>query len=392
MKHEESIYITDYVPKSELVTEEHLIPVAKFPVIDIHSHFGSLVMGSNYADMYNTGEAVSRLKQYGFRKTVNLDGFFGAELDNMLRKIHPYEDFILTFGAVDVTRFDETGFEAYVYKTLQESKQKGIKGLKFWKNISLVLKDKAGKYIRIDDKRLKVIWDTAAELQLPVLIHIADPIAFFKPIDRFNERYEELLEHPDWSFCSPDIYSFEHLMEMQENLLKPVLPEELIEIVQKLIFEMEEDRRIRLRLDSLEEELKSRLIPADSELIKSTDEKSDEKLEITGENREHVKSVIKKAQDYILNNFAKLDISLILIAEYVYLNPAYFSKLYKKATGESYVDYITRLRIKEAKRLLKESNIKIGDIGTRVGYPNTQYFCTLFKRIVGLSPVEYRET
>jgi two-component system, response regulator YesN len=175
-------------------------------------------------------------------------------------------------------------------------------------------------------------------------------------------------------------------------ILKPVLPEELVEIVQKLIFEMEEDRRIRLRLDSLEEELKSRLIPADSEFIKIADEKSDEKLDITGENREHVKSVIKKAQDYILNNFAKLDISLILIAEYVYLNPAYFSKLYKKATGESYVDYITRLRIKEAKRLLKESNIKIGDIGARVGYPNTQYFCTLFKRIVGLSPVEYRET
>jgi predicted TIM-barrel fold metal-dependent hydrolase len=219
MNHEEPIYITDYVPKSELVTEEHLIPAAKFPVIDIHSHFGSLVMGSNYADMYNTGEAVSRLKQYGIRKTVNLDGFFGAELDNMLRKIHPYEDFILTFGAVDVTRFDETGFEAYVYKTLQESKQKGIKGLKFWKNISLVLKDKTGKYIPIDDKRLKVIWDTAAELQLPVLIHIADPIAFFRPIDRFNERYEELLEHPDWSFCSPDLYSFKHLMEMQENLL-----------------------------------------------------------------------------------------------------------------------------------------------------------------------------
>lgn len=174
-------------------------------------------------------------------------------------------------------------------------------------------------------------------------------------------------------------------------ILKPVLPEELVEIVQKLIFEMEEDRRIKLKLDSLEEELKSRLIPADSEFIKSIDEKSDDRLDIAGENREHVKSVIKKAQDYILNNFSKPDISLILIAEYVYLNPAYFSKLYKKATGESYVDYITRLRIKEAKRYLKESNLRIGDVGAKVGYPNTQYFCTLFKRIVGLSPAEYRE-
>ena len=52
-----------------------------------------------------------------------------------------------------------------------------------------------------------------------MLFHIADPVAFFRPIDRFNERYEELGAHPDWSFCSPELYSFEQLMDMQENLI-----------------------------------------------------------------------------------------------------------------------------------------------------------------------------
>lgn len=219
MNQEKSIYLTDYVPESELVTEEHLISVPKFPVFDIHTHLGTLIMGNDYADKYDTGEFVLRMKNYGIKHIVNLDGFWGTELDNMLAKIHPYEDFVTTFGSVDVARFEETGFETYVYKTLQDSKEKGIKGLKFTKMISLAIRGKNGKYIRTDDKRLKVIWQTAAELELPILIHIADPLAFFKPIDRFNERYEELQEHPDWSFCSPELYSFEQLMEMQENLL-----------------------------------------------------------------------------------------------------------------------------------------------------------------------------
>lgn len=213
------LYIEEYTPVSELVVEQHIINYPRFPIFDAHAHFGSLVLGENYESLYDTAEVVSRLKELGIKKIINLDGWWGDKLDRMLRKIHPYEDFIKTFGCVDPTRLDEPGFEDYVRRTLKESVEKGIKGLKFWKNISLVLKDKKGKYIPIDDGRLKVIWQTAAELKLPVLIHIADPVAFFKPIDNFNERYEELGEHPDWSFHGPQYYSFSQLMTMQENLI-----------------------------------------------------------------------------------------------------------------------------------------------------------------------------
>ena len=54
---------------------------------------------------------------------------------------------------------------------------------------------------------------------MPVLAHIADPVAFFKPVNGRNERYEELLHHPDWSYAKEGLYTFEELMEMQENLL-----------------------------------------------------------------------------------------------------------------------------------------------------------------------------
>lgn len=109
------------------------------------------------------------------------------------------------------------------------------------------------------------------------------------------------------------------------------------------------------------------------------------------ERKNNVKSVIKKAQDYIMQNYPNPDISLNSIAKYVYLNPTYFSKLYKKETGESYIEFITNVRMEEAKRLIRESNAKIADIGCAVGYQNAQYFCTLFKKMTGVSPAEYRE-
>lgn len=213
------IFLSEYMPKSELVTEENIVLMSKFPAIDIHTHFGSLLLGESYENLYDTGEVVEKFKRLGIRKIVNLDGWWGKELDRMLQKTHPYNDFIITFGTLDISKLDDSDFDSYVRTTLQESKEKGMKGLKFWKNISLMMKDKKGNYIPIDDKRLQIIWETAADLDLPILIHIADPVAFFHPIDRFNERYEELHKKPDWSFCKPGLFSFEELMEMQENLI-----------------------------------------------------------------------------------------------------------------------------------------------------------------------------
>lgn len=214
------LLLSEYMPQSELVLEEHHISKPRFDVIDVHTHFGLIGFDGDYSNEYDTMKSVEELKKYGVKKVVNLDGMWGEELDKMLKKTEPCVDFFITFGTVDAARLDDKDFEAYVRNTLRESKEKGIKGLKFLKDVSLLLKDSKGKYIPIDDQRLKVIWETAAELGLPVLIHIADPVAFFKPIDRFNERYDELQHRPEWSFYKPGMFTFEQLMEMQENLLK----------------------------------------------------------------------------------------------------------------------------------------------------------------------------
>jgi len=67
----------------------------------------------------------------------------------------------------------------------------------------LTIKDKSGKLVPVDDPRIDPLWAKCAELGIPVEIHVSDPNAFFTPIDPFNERYDELAAHPDWSFYGP---------------------------------------------------------------------------------------------------------------------------------------------------------------------------------------------
>jgi len=225
------LYLSEYHPISELVVESHEVLEPKFPIIDVHGHFGAL-----YSDLWLNGnkkrpgldETVAMLKSRGIKRMVNLDGFWdgfmGITRDDVLKCLKPYEDFFINFVSVNTFIAHEDGFDSYVRGHLETSREKGFKGIKLFKNVSLSVPDENGRLvpgrnIAIDDPRLNVIWDTAAKLDMPVLIHIADPVAFFKPVDRFNERYEELLANPDWQFGKPGLYTFMELMEMQENLL-----------------------------------------------------------------------------------------------------------------------------------------------------------------------------
>ena len=81
------------------------------------------------------------------------------------------------------------------------------------------MRDHNDALVPVDDKRLDMIWATAAELDIPVLAHVADPVAFFKALDAQNERWEELHAHPDWHFPSPPYPSFMAIMEQFERLV-----------------------------------------------------------------------------------------------------------------------------------------------------------------------------
>ena len=113
--------------------------------------------------------------------------------------------------------------------------------------------------------------------------------------------------------------------------------------------------------------------------------------ELDASREEGIKGIVAQIQQLITEKYADADLSLSMLAEKVFVSTAYLSKLYKKETGETYVEYLTFVRMREAKKLLRTTNLKSAEIGIRVGYPNAQYFSVLFKKTCGMSPIEYRE-
>jgi hypothetical protein len=98
----------------------------------------------------------------------------------------------------------------------------GARGLKVLKTLGLFLRENitTGPLVKIDDKRFDPMWEAAGANRMPIAIHTSDPEAFFLPIDRFNERWEELHAHPDWSFHGKDFPSNRELQEARRNVMR----------------------------------------------------------------------------------------------------------------------------------------------------------------------------
>ncbi|WMJ87212.1 response regulator transcription factor [Anaerocolumna sp. MB42-C2] len=105
---------------------------------------------------------------------------------------------------------------------------------------------------------------------------------------------------------------------------------------------------------------------------------------------ENSNSMIKKAQDYILQNFKK-DISLDDISRELDISPYYFSKIFKDHTGTNFIEYLTNVRIEKAKILLQDNERSMKEICGEVGYSDPNYFSRIFKKYTGKTPTEYKE-
>jgi predicted TIM-barrel fold metal-dependent hydrolase len=89
------------------------------------------------------------------------------------------------------------------------------------KTLGLYLREQitTGPLVAIDDRRFDPMWEACAANSMPVAMHIADPEAFFLPIDRYNERFEELDNHPSWSFYGRDFPPNKALLEARDRVL-----------------------------------------------------------------------------------------------------------------------------------------------------------------------------
>lgn len=112
--------------------------------------------------------------------------------------------------------------------------------------------------------------------------------------------------------------------------------------------------------------------------------------QLLGKEEENVHDIITKAKHYIDEHLIE-DISVSSIAASLYITPNYFSRLFKRVTGEGCNEYIVRKRIEKAKSLLETTSMKTGKIAMMVGYRDTNYFSLAFKKHTGKSPTKYRE-
>lgn len=103
------------------------------------------------------------------------------------------------------------------------------------------------------------------------------------------------------------------------------------------------------------------------------------------------RTLIKEAKDFIHDNYSNEDMSLNMIASHVNVSPSHFSNIFSQDMGETFIEYLTRMRMKRAKELLKCTSMKSSEIGYEIGYKDPHYFSYLFKKTQNCSPKEYRE-
>lgn len=221
MTSSEDIYLHQFKPRSMLEVKRTAIEKPLFPVIDAHNHLMDPFGGG--WDKRDMAPLLDILDQANVKTYIDLDGGWGEKiLQSHLEKFkHPHPDRFRVFGGVDWDAWRVQGdkFADWVASRLRQQAGWGADGLKIWKHFGLHVKDHLGNLARVNDARLDPIWQAAAELKLPVVIHVGDPAAFFLPLGAANERWEELHAHPDWQFPSPPFPSFHSIQDDLASLV-----------------------------------------------------------------------------------------------------------------------------------------------------------------------------
>ena len=166
-----------------------------------------------------------------------------------------------------------------------------------------------------------------------------------------------------------------------DYLLKPIDEDELYRAVDRARKQSLSMKKQQRKLVKMETELRKL-----QEELSGEDELSEGGLVCQMDG----KTAIKRAVYYIREQYAS-DLTLADVAQKVYLNPTYFSELFKKETGKGFSEYINGLRIEKAKKLLTVKTLKISEVAQMVGYRDTGYFAKQFYRYAQVSPNDYRK-
>src|SRR5438094_5361547 len=211
-----TLLLKDFHPVSMLHAPVHEIERAKFYVIDVHNHVND---AQGIDEPMPPQRVVEVMDKTNVKTVVILTGMWGEKLQQVIDKmVKPYLGRFMVFTQIDWSKIDDPNFSQEMVAQLDDAVSRGARGLKVLKDLGLGVKVKTGKLIAVDDPRLDPIWEECGRLGIPVSIHVTDPEAFFHPIDNTNERYEELIEHPDWSFYGSQFPSIQELMAQRDRM------------------------------------------------------------------------------------------------------------------------------------------------------------------------------
>ncbi len=184
--------VREYEPKTSLIVLAHPLTRAAFPFVDIHGHQRGHTMSADQVDALVRG-----MDDMNMGVMVNLSGGTGERLRQGMANLkgRAPNRFVL-FANTSYEGIDDPGYAERIAAQLEADVQNGAQGLKIFKNHGMYVFDGAGNRVATDDPRFDPLWAKAGELGIPVLIHTADPHQFWLPHDKYNERWQELVERP----------------------------------------------------------------------------------------------------------------------------------------------------------------------------------------------------
>jgi predicted TIM-barrel fold metal-dependent hydrolase len=221
--------LSHYEPRSMLHVPESRVERSKFPTIDFHTHISGSTKSEKGVELspdreyFGTPqELLAVMDRKNIRAMVNLTGGYENGFAEAVAKYDRlYPGRFYTFTEPSYSRFKEADYPKLQAQAIEGAHRDGARGLKILKTLGLYLRENitSGALVKIDDVRFDPMWEACGQLNIPVAIHISDPIAFFTPTDRFNERYEELNNHPDWSFYGGDFPSNAELIAARNRVI-----------------------------------------------------------------------------------------------------------------------------------------------------------------------------
>ena len=209
----QELSVEDWAPRSTLVVEEHPVPRAKFPVIDVHSHHRSSTPPGRL------DQIVKEMDSLNLAVLVNLSGGFGERLRATVQNFGSrHQGRFAVFANPDFRGIGTPEWPRRAAQQLEADVRAGAQGLKIFKNFGMSVRDDRGRRVPVDDPAMDPLFETCARLEIPVLIHVADPAEFWSDHDARNERWLELKLRPRRKRAAPP--SFEQLIRERDSMLR----------------------------------------------------------------------------------------------------------------------------------------------------------------------------